>query len=837
MHVFLRNFLIGLPALALAPADGRICAPSPAHTARQLAQREQIAAELERSLAELEAPLAALSAKAVDALSAEERARLSELTLARAELHLRRAAVVANAPAALELARADFERLRISSRAGSPLEVRARLGLADVALAGGFALGAAELYRAALDEALPLDAQRWSELARGIDAGEKQSRFVLVELGLPGLLRALTELGDSAQAAAWSVHFVDVWQRAGVELTPTLGDRAVLAVARVLIRAGGWIGAETMAGAQRWCATREELADAQPRPALDLALELATTIADRNPGNALSREAHSLVADIAERPQSRVAARSLLEAALAEIDAGGWSTALERLRAAWTRLETSDAATRAELGARVLGLIGDCELALGRELDAAASFERALVEFPGDAAHEQRHARALVEILGALRQRVASDPALDARVEKAELLAVQAGGPFGEERKFLRGMRLFDAGEHRRARAELAAVGPEAESYELARVQVAVCELELDHLEAALLLLSEILPHLQREPEQLDPRRTARRAEALASAVFHLGECAWRRARAGAGAWEEVLRWHADYRRVHPQQESFAAAAECRVIEAELALGNFAHASELLDAAAARSATSPWTTRAAKLVYENLAAARASTADEPTRAGLLRGMARALEVLEDSAATPSFDNLRLLSQHWIELGEWSRARARLERLRELFAGSPEPELARAIEAWVLPDLAEVLLAELRVREAAELSRALVESGLASERTRLTHARALAGWTEVAANGEIVRVPGIGTPESFDAAGRILDGLARAAEPWTGRWYAVESALVHALDAWGELDGARRELARQRIAYLERELGPRFEHDSVPRELRPVLAFLARRLAR
>ncbi len=786
--------------------------------------------------------------------TAEQRRKLNELLLAQGEMLLELGKAEELGDANFNFAIQKFERLSDLNGEGSPWSMRAMIGIADVYSAQGKWDEAAAYYEFPVNFSIPIDLAAWQEAVKTseISTDEKQARFLFVQLGTPGLARALAAQGDSKGAIRWCLHLYNTWRREGLDLVQPQGYLALLEVARMLVDFGGVIGGKVAAGEARWFATAEEASannvpkNAQ-RSALDFALSLAQTVANENKGTTLLVRAQQVIGSIISRPGIQVDPTVLFDAAQGDFNASEFAPAIAAFKRVIVALDSGDAAARTELMPKVLWHVGRSYARLDRQLEAAMTYEFALDSWAGgDAVWDEQNATGFNSAATALRRQAKGDAQVEALVRKSEEVLARTSGGAANDILFRAGEAAMDAKKYDEARTKYRAVTG-GNFREKAMVGLGICDYREGKFDAAIRVFDDYLTKYVPDAKnaETDPNRLAKRKEARASATFYWGLSLYKLAEKGSGDWRAVItkleRYHEDF----PEQPRFAPAALYQTLMAWVKIGDQAQVRSVLETMLIKYPDDTYTGNAARESYVALEAQRNAESDEAKRRRLLVEMAENLQTLNRTSPKPSFANMRRESTHWVELGEWAKAEDLLKRIRLQFASDASAE--ETMLKGVLPDLGLALVRQYKVQEAAEVLAPLNAKDAKYKATKLiaaNYARALTGWVElsVGADGKLgapKEVPGVGGAESFEAGAIIINQLAASAEKWTTDWFRYKLDQIYAFHQWSKLDSKKAEVAKTDIAFLANptNLGPQFRHDQMPEDLRQLFVWLLAQVGR
>lgn len=809
-------------------------------------ERAELAEWLRDAIARSAGLVEELRASAGGAHSEGHARRLHELQLELGAMRLDLALAEPDPAPGLAQARAEFEAVVESAGETSTAGLRAFAGLGEVELAQGRWEGAARSFQFVVDFAIPRDSAVWRSARAGMSDSELERRFLFVQLGTAGLVDALSAAGKRAEALAWGLHFLAAWKGERLELARPLGDLSALALARVLLGAGGWIAGDWRAGRGTWIALEGELSPTsaalgERASALDVALALAMEIEERNRGSALERRARQVQSTILELPGVELDARVLLDAGRAALAARDTPQAIERLERALTALERAGESERQELGSELLASLGRSYLLAARPLDAARTFVTALERHRGDVERDRANARELYAALQELRREPSEDPAFEELAQRAEALAAEVDPDVASALALERAERAYSAGQFLQAGELFAAVPAESPDHARARVFAGVCAFQLGELERAESLLDKALDEILHAPAlAIAPEAATRRAETEATAVFYRALCAFELGERGGGAphWSHTAELLEGFEERFGADASLLPAALYRLSLALDRLGRPDDAQRARAGLLARFPQERWTALAAAEAYRALAAQLELASDDATRRAVLRSMAESLRAVNSASDEPTYNNLKLEAGHWIELGAWAEAETVLALAAQRFGDALPEDVARN----VLPKLGEALLRLERPAEAAAVLEPLVDGGEAARSTVQTWARALTGWVDAAPaeDGRAIEIrahPGEGGELSFRRGIHAFRKLAEGSEPWSAEWLECEFDRLYAAFAASTSDPTGLEPVRTELELLAGEvrLGPSFEHANLTEPLRQKFLWLRERV--
>lgn len=816
----------------LASAYGRVLALEleAAEGAEAAALRAEIRGVVEAALQRTGELLAELGGPA---LTESQRLERYRLLLNRGQMLLTLAGTTAE-DATFDQAEETLEQLALEAGEKTGWGLNAFLFLAQLEQAQGDYAAAAEFSAFVLDTALPRDPAALAALGwEALPPEQKARSWALAELAAAAVIEANLSLGELRAACAWALHYYGLWKREGFELSPK-GHLSLLACARALLDAGGWVGGSIQHGsALQWFEDDEAATAAgftgerHGRPALDLALSIAQAVNEQNRGNTLQVRAQQLISDVIERPGVVVAPGVLFEAAQGEYFAGDYRKAEEAFKRVLRSLDTRDDASRSEFGAKALWHLGSALDRQGRSLEAAMAFREGCTTWPGDPEYAARNAAGYYDAIKLVLKNAPADPALQALRQQAEDLRIRLDTRGDRSELVLKqGIRAYDAQDHAGARALFLSVEKGGSAYEECLVRAALCLYRQKDGAAAEREFADYADRFVKDPASAvtDPAQRAARQKALAMATFYLGRIAFDESR-----WDGALARLDGYHEAFPAQTDYGPAALHMVVQARLARGELEAAMEAHGQLLQGFAASGFAGRSAEAIFEALALlqAQAQAAGEPERARALKQqMAEYRRAANSLATTLSYASHRLETKLWLELGLWTEAERSLRRLIELF--SKDPERAGDVESHVQPDLAGCLLAQHRVPEAFQLLDPLVpDPGDAADARRVSAAvvrswcRAVSGWVEGDAQS-LVEVPGVGGGENLARAvlqwHRLISAEAVEGK-WECAWYELKFELAYAYQQWSQADSSKRELA-ERVLFELRQLADDPEFDAV-----------------
>ena len=297
---------------------------------------------------------------------------------------------------------------------GTPPALRAYKVIGDVRMWMGEPLEARYMYEGVVAQAWPMDLETQEKLieANGgpFTPDQMAVRYLFLELATEGLLDSLMTVGEPQLASAYALHFYNTRQVFGLDWSVPAGYQSLLACARTLLDAGGYIGGEPTTGKTRWFETEDEMKAAfgsrrEQRDAVTFALELADQVNRDNKGMILQVRAQKLLSDIVGRPGVQVSPEVLVEAAEGDYNNGDYGQAIDGMRRVLQRLEGLEQAERIRYGARAMRYLGDSLRQTDRDLEAVMAYREGLVAWAGDPEYDKQNADRYLAMINLLTQK------------------------------------------------------------------------------------------------------------------------------------------------------------------------------------------------------------------------------------------------------------------------------------------------------------------------------------------------------------------------------------------------------------------------------------------------
>jgi len=737
-----------------------------------------------------------------------------------------------------------FEQLAFDAGEDSPAGLRAFMGLGKVYAYQKDWAEAAGFYQYVVQSAWPTDPKEWADLKKnGVSESEKQMRFKFLQLATSGLLEALTNLGDAANAALFGLHFYNAERAEGIPLSG-YGYLAMLDVARAVLEAGGFVGGSLATGHAEWYETEEAMkgqghSKRNQIDSLNFALKVAQRVNDENRGRTLQIRAQKLIAEIITRPGTTPAPDVLFEAAQGEYYDKNYKLALDGFRRVLRAIEGQDQASRIEYGAKVMNNIGNTFRRMDRRLESAMAFREGCTAWRGDIEYDELNAQGYYKMI----TRVADDAVLeretfDTMVTEAEQIVLDVGTKSADQIEFNNGLKAIRKPDQDWARGieHFARVPKGSVLWELAQVKIGTCEWRLGNIDGALEIFNEYLEGFLKSTDAAgvtSPTALGKRREASATAEFYRGMIHFNRAvpDGDEAEYQRVIDYLDGFETRYPEQPLLAPWAMQMVVKSQLGLGDrpaaratFTRMVELYPNERRTGATS--------LRFYNVLKTARGDSDDPA---LLREMAELLELSNSTASSPSYGNLRNESSHWMELEEWARAQGVLERIIVSFGESADER--DGVRKYVIPDLGQALVKQKKLVEARAVLGPLIQDDTIrpGKTVILNWARSVTGWIE-GPRDQITIVPGAGDDEAeFELVAKKVAAIAQGGQKWTScEWYEQKFMVVYTYYVWSNINSRKRESARSQLAGIE-DQAPQFDYvqvwcesEETPQALRDAL---------
>lgn len=686
---------------------------------------------------------------------------------------------------------------------------------------------AAIFFEAVINSAIPLDQAEWQTLVDDFELsqGDKEQRWLFVELSTKGLVEALISDGNVEGATAYAMHLYNTQRREGFEFSTQLGYPSLLAAARTLLDAGGVVGGNLTRGEGAWYETVEAAADAghkNPRNRVtgtDLALRIAQQVVTENQGNVLRIQAQKLIAEITSRPGIEVDPAILYEAAEGKYFAEENQEALESFKLVLAALEGKDQAARTELGPKTFLRMGRIYLRMDRTFEAAMAFREGCTTYVGDPENDAFNAQGYYRAMQDLTSRAPGDAALKALYLEAENLAAKLSTRDQNEIWFDKGERSRRNKEWDEAISAYEQVTKAGNDYEKAVVWIAVCKYRKGQRDEGYRAMVDYLENYVTDSvNTVQGAKEVKRGEAMATAGFY--RCFHE---FGTKQYDAVLSSSADYHERFADQTSYAPLVLRMVSVSHAEQGDMNAAKAALQTIMRDYPENGVIATLGIELYKKLDDRRKGLEEGSEQdLALAREMALLMQLGNKFAGSPSFPNLRAEARHWIELGDWQTAVPVLERIADSFGA--DGEYSKEMATYVLPDLAHGYLELLEVPKAYAILTDLVASDdrKPSKRTLLDFTRAVIGWVQGNASN-IEEVPGAGQSEDdFRDATDKLNALANSVDmKWTCEWYELKFHLAYGYYKWataegGPKDSKMKEAAQRQLSALVQQLGNDFK---------------------
>ena len=764
-----------------------------------------------------------LTGDLIDALEgAESQIEKNErwrLMLNRGQMLLNMASVSENGTFMYGQAEQTLEDLALEAGETSGAGLNAYILLAQVKMSQGLYEDAAVFSEFVVNTVIPSDPNVRAELGWDeLSFDEKVGRWRLAEVGIGTLVEAYDKAGYPESAANWALHFINMRQSEGFDLS-AIGNLGLLACSRALLNVGGAVGGSLTQGDLRWFETEEAMESAgfsgvrNARTSLDLALKLAQDVNNDNRGNTLQIRAQKVISGIIERPGVVVSPDILFEAAEGDYLNGDYARAVSSFKGIMSQLDGRDEATVRQYAPKVYWRIGMSMRKLERPIEAAMAFREAVTSWKGDPEYDEKAANgyyaAMKEVGGAKTE----DPLLKQLYLESENLLTSVSENVGSI-KFRQGGRAYDQKDYEAARKLFLEVEPGDDSYEKALVKASLCLYKQNDIEAAKEGFRSYLEEYVEDPANaiIEEAKKQARLEARAQATYYLGVIAHNAEESG-----EVVRVLGPYATEFPAQDGYGPPALNMVVLSHVKLGDIESAKAVVDTMVEKFPSSAFTGRAAKKLHDVFAADQAKaeeSGDTETSQALKSEMATYMHLYNETAKNPGYGTLRNESTLWKDLGRWTEAEAVLRKMLAKFEG--DPERAEDLEKFILPDLGLALLEQKRVPEAFEVLDPLIpktedDPRKPSKQLITSWCRAVSGWVEGDA-ANLVEVAGVGGNDNFKVATDLLLRLTtvekQTAGAWTCPWYHIKFDTAYAYYQWGTEDSTQTAKAANLISNLK-----------------------------
>ncbi len=676
---------------------------------------------------------------------------------------------------------------------------------------------AAGFYDSVLESCVPFSMDEWKALKEEFELGQAavELRFTFVQISVDGAIRAYRAFGLDDEAIARAMYFFNLWKMEGISLSQA-GQEALLVAARALLDSNGFVGGDATEGNAQWFATEQEMKDAvrSRRDQTDtttLAIELATEINDSSAFGYLRTRAQKLLAEIAETPGIEVSPELQMQAVLGEYRSDNLDAAIDKAhRLAGQLLSSDNKEDRVALMPQLYNTLGNIYRKQDRNLEAAMAFREGAKEYAGtDPEVDSRSARAFNSLIARMVPPGDSSNPLAPLVRESEQLVQALDDSSAGGILYNAGMKLMRQDEFDLAIKKFQQVPIEDNYGEVALTQIGVAYTKLRQADDAIQAFERYLTEIVTDP-QYDTESQVRqnlRKEALAIAEFY------------AALNHSLKKEHSKaipylegYETRHDTQEALQRSAISLLMRSFLELGDTQKARAALERLEGFAPDHPVTSRAAASFYLQLKEMYDKAQDEGEKQRLLTEMAERLELANRTSA--DYGTLWNEGDHWLELGNETKALVALRRLYANFKDSEDAETAEKVTKFVIPRLAELLVNAKEVVEASEMLTPLIRAEIASEgaekvnrNTTLLWIKTLTGWLEGGANGSaIVQVPGTsGDSELFEHATTKLESYLRTPRNFSCAWFDLKFMENYTYYMWGDVDSSKGDSVGERLA--------------------------------
>jgi len=724
-----------------------------------------------------------IDAKDTGDLSEAEQVEVWDLKLRKAEMYTEIAKTTGDEYFTAEAIRA-YEDLSLDAGSGREIGLRATIGLGDVYLLKGEPLTAYDYYSGTVELVFPSNPQRRAQL--GFDdmpRGILELRFTYVELGTQGIQAAAREAGLYEEAIDYAMFMYNLYRRFGFDLSVE-GHDALLEVAQTLLDVGGYVGGDAADGEAKWYATEEEMrAEVRGRrnraSAVEFALDLVNQVSETTARPSTKIRAGKLLESINSRPDVEISASALFEAAQAKYVGQEYEAALESYYAVLDRLPSVDPAERIKFAAGAYNGIGNTLRRMDRQMEAALSYRQALE----DARDPEYNARNANGYLAAMRSWGRADEAAsDENRFKAMMTDAQERAlEFSDDSnpdliRLTQARTLRSDDDFDGAINKYGEIAKDSDYYDVAQMEIGQTMYMAEQFGPAFNHLKGYVDYAN-DPANAVESRAAQdnRYGALSNATYLLGVLTQARA---SGAYKRYVAARKEGGDADPSRHeqfygevidvlgefptrfgdsNYVLPVQKMLADAHAKLGQGEEAKAIVQKMREVAPDSRETAAAAMDVYfvyrdQRESMDEAGDADPAEVEAVTRNMAEALELANGIVAKPQYAYLDREADLWIELGEYQKAKGKLEAVVAEYAD--DEKYGENVKKFGIPNLAEVLLME-GDREAAKALLAPLVIGedalLSTVRPTLLLCRAVFG--EVTGSGTRVQIePGAGGTE-------------------------------------------------------------------------------------
>ena len=444
-----------------------------------------------------------------DDRSEEHKRKLYELMLNRGRMLLDIGRTQEDGTFNFEQANQTLEELVFTVGEGTPPALRAYDLIGQVYAAQEDWMAARDFFQAVVEQAIPTgydpktdksDEAEWKKMIDEFELGpgDKEKRWLFVELSTEGLCDAMTAMGDTAGACRYALHLYNTQKREGFSFSKQLGYPSLLSAARTLLDSGGWVGGTLGSGDTRWFASEEEAEKAVSSrrkrfPAADVALRIAQQVNSENRGNVLQVRAQKVIAEVIARSGAEVATDVLYEAAEGDYNERNDVPALAGFRRVLRSLEGKDAAARTEFGPKTFWRLGRTYQRLDMQLEAALAFREGCTAWVGDPEYDSPNAQGFYKAMETVLRTCPGDQLIKDLYEQSENLAAQFVEASKDDILYTQGDKARRKKDWPAAIEKFGQVSPSGNSYEKALVWTAVCHFRSGNADEAKRLLTEYM--------------------------------------------------------------------------------------------------------------------------------------------------------------------------------------------------------------------------------------------------------------------------------------------------------------------------------------------------------
>ena len=593
--------------------------------------------------------------------------------------------------------------------------------------------------------------------------GERDGREKVVQDAYLSYLRYRLDLGQLKKATQLGQNFRNWVDEEGIFLKDP-GYRTMLQLARLAIQDG-------KAGE---------------------AIQIALQVAEENTQSVLRLEANQVMAEAIESApaDAGIDLEVLYSAAEGAFLSKKFEESLPLFLMLVPRLDGSRQAD--EFGAKTYYYLGRAYGYLDRPLEEAVCFEQGFSLYASDEDWAPKLAELWLKSATRFRDKASGDPDLNDFYSRA-IEAVKATSAAPDQAIWGDAEGKYEkAKENCKVAAGQGPISPEARAaldsldqakrayqaiqrgsryFERAMIKMALCDYrggtwDPDRYELSYQAFTEYLEVYIQDPENAPADAVARKArvEEAARADYYRGRIRFEQATAGdPSAWEKALAEFEGYIERHPDQaKSYGVDSLLRSVQALIHLGRLDEAIAKFEEIAGGGYADASVASAAYSLYNHYFE-QSENSEGEAQLTAKQAAANYLFIYNQRSARPSWSTRVREGRLRADVGEPATAAKIFEDVLSRF------ELEGNNEFFVKMDLVDAYLAQDKTGAAKELI-----DGILTPRTkknpRVLEAavKVYAGWVEVR-EGRVVEIPGVSTPEAFEAAAEMNTTLQQIAE--------------------------------------------------------------------